>query len=95
MDLHTRPVGTVGRDDAGQQAARHRHHARYDDQPAPLLGHLAHALHGNAEIVQHALGDSRELAPCCRYLHPPRAALEQSHAERRFQPLDRAGQRRL
>jgi len=95
MDLHARAVGAVGRDQTRQERPRHRHDARQYDQAAPLLGDFAHALHGDAEIGQHALGDGGELPARGGHLHAARRAIEQSHAEFRLQSLDRTSERRL
>ena len=95
MDLDARPVAAIGGDHSRQPADRDRHHARDHDESAPFLRHLAHALHRDAEIVQHALGDSGEFAPRRRDLDPARAALEQPHAELHLEPLQHAGERRL
>jgi hypothetical protein len=76
MDLHAGPVGAIGGDDPRQQATRHRHHARQHDKTAPLLGDLANATHGDAEIIQHPLRNRGELPSGRRDLDAPCRALE-------------------
>jgi hypothetical protein len=55
IQLDRRPCAVVPSDDAWQQAIRDRVDRGHNDLPALLVGKLAHAANGNAQVVQHPL----------------------------------------
>src|SRR5262245_50647353 len=63
VDLDSREMAIVFRDDPGESKMSERHDARHDDLTSPLFGELAHVLYANLQIVEQPFCERSKLLP--------------------------------
>ena len=85
----------VVRDQTGKHGARKRNHARDNDLPAWLSGHLPHIFGADPEIIEQALRKRTEFLSGVRDGDLAGTAGKQRHTQFDLDQLDRARQGRL